>query len=195
MKATTASTGAPTALYQEVAERLRQRIFAHELTPGDWIGDSARVITKQQFIYYTKTKKGKIYGETTVLFNGYELRKNFKKGHFGLEISSTAQEAYEKDSAFWTSVRLEPLSRQQDLYARYQDSIALYMKSESYLDSMDRVLNKITWKKMLIFGQIFNDHKKERMWILPPITSMLQPVAFGGARLKLAAATVASGKS
>ena len=27
---------APTALYQEVAERLRQRIFAHELTPGDW---------------------------------------------------------------------------------------------------------------------------------------------------------------
>jgi DNA-binding GntR family transcriptional regulator len=25
---------APTALYQEVAERLRQRIFAHELTPG-----------------------------------------------------------------------------------------------------------------------------------------------------------------
>ena len=26
------------------------------------------------------------------------------------------------------------------------------------------------------------------MWILPPITSMLQPVAFGGARLKLAAA-------
>ena len=28
---------APTALYQEVAERLRQRIFAHELTPGTWI--------------------------------------------------------------------------------------------------------------------------------------------------------------
>jgi DNA-binding GntR family transcriptional regulator len=30
---------APTALYQEVAERLRQRIFAHELTPGDWIDE------------------------------------------------------------------------------------------------------------------------------------------------------------
>ena len=70
----------------------------------------------------------------------------------------------------------------------YQDSIYRYMRSEAYLDSMDRVLNKITWKKMLIFGQIFNDHKKERMWILPPLTSMIQPVAFGGARLKLAAA-------
>lgn len=30
---------APTALYQEVAERLRQRIFTHELTPGDWIDE------------------------------------------------------------------------------------------------------------------------------------------------------------
>ncbi|MDX9944942.1 MAG: GntR family transcriptional regulator [Azonexus sp.] len=32
---------APTALYQEVAERLRQRIFAHELTPGMWIDEQA----------------------------------------------------------------------------------------------------------------------------------------------------------
>ena len=30
---------AQTALYQEVAERLRQRIYAHELAPGDWIDE------------------------------------------------------------------------------------------------------------------------------------------------------------
>ena len=30
---------APTALYQEVAERLRQRIYAHELQPGTWIDE------------------------------------------------------------------------------------------------------------------------------------------------------------
>lgn len=29
----------PTALYQEVAERLRQRIFSHELPPGSWIDE------------------------------------------------------------------------------------------------------------------------------------------------------------
>lgn len=152
------------------------------------IGDKARVIAREQFSYYTKTKKGKIYGETTVVFSDYQLKKDFSKGHFGLEISSTSQQAYEKDSSFWNSVRLEPLSRQQEMYARYQDSITRYMKSEAYLDSMDKVLNKITWKKMLIFGQIFNDHKKERMWILPPITTIIQPVAFGGTRLKLAGA-------
>lgn len=153
----------------------------------DKIGDSARVVTQQQFIYYTKTKKGKIYGETTVLFSDYELRKNFRKGHFGLEVSSTSQEAYERDSSFWKTVRKEPLSRQQELYTRYQDSMSRYRKSEIYLDSMDRMLNKVTWSKTLIFGQIFNDHKKERMWILPPVTTLIQPISFGGVRLKVAA--------
>ena len=32
---------APTALYQEVAERLRQRIYSHELPPGGWVDEQA----------------------------------------------------------------------------------------------------------------------------------------------------------
>lgn len=152
------------------------------------VGDTARMITRQQFTYYTKTRKGRLYGETTVRYSGYQLQRQFRKGHFGNEVSSTSQEAYERDSTFWNQVRTEPLSRQQELYARYKDSVYRYQRSEAYLDSMDRVLNKITWKKLLIFGQIFNDHRKERMWILPPITSLIQPVAFGGARLKVGGA-------
>lgn len=35
---------APTALYQEVAERLRQRIYAHELEPGSWIDEQALAV-------------------------------------------------------------------------------------------------------------------------------------------------------
>jgi hypothetical protein len=152
------------------------------------IDDKAWMISRQQFNYYSKAKGGRIYGETTAMYSNYELNKVFKKGHFGLEISSTSSEAYEKDSTFWNSVRKEPLSRQLELYARYQDSIYRYMRSEAYLDSMDRVLNKVTWKKMLIFGQIFNDHRKQEMWILPPLTSLIQPIAFGGPRLNLQAA-------
>lgn len=152
------------------------------------VGDSARMITRQQFNYYTKVKRGRRYGETIAVYSGYDLKKSFKKGHFGNEVSTTTQQAYEKDSLFWQQVRTEPLSVQQARYTRYQDSIYKYMRSESYLDSMDRILNRITWTKMLVFGQVFNDHKKERMWILPPITSLVQPIAFGGARLKVSGA-------
>ena len=37
----TAGRIAPVALYQEVAERLRQRIFSHELQPGTWVDEQA----------------------------------------------------------------------------------------------------------------------------------------------------------
>lgn len=154
---------------------------------GD-VGDSARMITRQQFNYYTKVKGGRRYGETIAVYSNYELQKKFRRGHFGNEVSTTSQQAYEKDSLFWQTVRTEPMNIQQAKYARYQDSIYQYIRSESYLDSMDRILNRITWSKMLIFGQTFNDHKKERMWILPPVTSVFQPIAFGGARVKLAGA-------
>ena len=40
----TASRIAPLALYQEVAERLRQRIFAHELKPGTWVDEQALAV-------------------------------------------------------------------------------------------------------------------------------------------------------
>ncbi|ATE61044.1 GntR family transcriptional regulator [Thauera sinica] len=36
-----ASRIAPLALYQEVAERLRERIFSHELQPGTWVDEQA----------------------------------------------------------------------------------------------------------------------------------------------------------
>ncbi len=37
----TTSRIAPIALYQEVAERLRQRIYSHDLAPGTWIDEQA----------------------------------------------------------------------------------------------------------------------------------------------------------
>ncbi|CAI08228.1 putative gntR-family transcriptional regulator [Aromatoleum aromaticum EbN1] len=36
-----ASRIAPLALYQEVAERLRQRIYSHDLAPGTWVDEQA----------------------------------------------------------------------------------------------------------------------------------------------------------
>ncbi|HWC53674.1 MAG TPA: DUF5686 and carboxypeptidase regulatory-like domain-containing protein [Chitinophagaceae bacterium] len=149
------------------------------------LNDSVWMMSRQQFNYYSKTKTGRNYGQTVAVYSNYELNKKFRRGYFGNEISSTSIKAYEKDSAFWNSVRMEPLSRQELLYSRYQDSMFTVMHSEAYLDSMDRMLNKITWKRMLIFGQIINDHKKQRTWILPPVTTVFLPFQFGGSRIAL----------
>ena len=152
------------------------------------LDDSLPVLTKQTFRYETNVKGGNRFGETMALYTDLKPGQSYGRKFFGDEVSRTDQEAYEKDSAFWVSVRSEPLTVQQQRYQVYQDSLQRIRESDAYLDSVDRVLNRITWPKALIFGQIFNNHRKERSWILPPITSLIQPISFGGTRIRFAGA-------
>jgi hypothetical protein len=149
------------------------------------LGDTLPVLGKQVFRYEAKVKGGKRYGETVAVYSDHKLGEVFGRSYFGDEVSRTDQQAYEKDSTFWEQVRGEPLSVQQRRYQLYQDSLQRIRQSEAYLDSVDRTLNRITWPKVLVFGQIFNNHRKERSWILPPITALVQPISFGGTRLRL----------
>jgi hypothetical protein len=149
------------------------------------IADTAWMITRQQFTYYSKSNKAKISGVTTATYKNFELHKHFDKKHFGTEISATAQEAYEKDSSFWQTNRTEPLTEKEVRFIHYKDSIYRARHSKAYLDSVDRVINKITWKKWFWSGQEFNNHEKERHWDIPPLPQLYQPLQFGGTRVMM----------
>ena len=150
-----------------------------------FVNSTAWMITRQQFTYYSKAGRNKVSGNTTVTYKDFVLNKIFDKKYFGVEVSATAQSAYERDSTFWQTTRTEPLTKKEIRFIRYKDSIYTATHTEAYLDSMDKVINKITLKKALISGQVFNDHEKERRWYVGPITSMYQPFQFGGSRIYL----------
>jgi hypothetical protein len=141
------------------------------------------VLTKQQFLYYSKAGKRKLSGETTVIYSDYQLKKVFPKKYFGTEISATAEEAYKKDSSFWQTVRTEPLTEKEILFIHYSDSLYRATHTRLYLDSIDALTNKITWKKITFIGQRFYNRSKERTWNLPPLITIYQPLAFGGSRI------------
>jgi hypothetical protein len=147
------------------------------------INDTAWMITRQQFTYYSKSNKAKKSGITIATYKNFELHKQFDKKHFGVEVSATAQEAYDKDSSFWQANRTEPLTEKEVRFIQYKDSIYRARHTKEYLDSLDRVTNKLTWKKWLWSGQEFNDHEKERHWSLPPLPGLYQPLQFGGTRI------------
>ncbi|MEO8415351.1 MAG: DUF5686 and carboxypeptidase regulatory-like domain-containing protein [Ginsengibacter sp.] len=150
-----------------------------------FVNNKAWMITRQHFSYYSKAGKKKVSGNTTVTYKEFELNKTFDKKYFGVEVSATAQSAYERDSVFWQTTRTEPLSKKELRYIRYTDSVYTATHTKDYLDSMDRVINKITWKKALLFGQVFSDHEKERTWYIEPLTALYQPFQFGGTRIYL----------
>ncbi len=149
-----------------------------------YVNNQAWMLTRQQFNYYSKSNKRKLSGQTLVTYHDFELNKNFPRRTFGLEISSTNQEAYEKDSLFWETVRTEPLTEREIRFIHYRDSIYRVTHTEAYLDSLERANNKVTWKKIGLFGQTFYDRKKEREWVIPPLISLYEPFQFGGGRIR-----------
>jgi hypothetical protein len=151
----------------------------------DFVNKKAWMITHQQFTYFSKSGKQKLSGTTIVDYKDFELNKTFGRKYFGVEVSATAHSAYERDSSFWQTIRTEPLTKKEIRYIRYKDSIYTATHTEIYLDSVDRVINKITPKKLLITGLTFNDHEKERRWYIGSLAQLYQPFQFGGTRISL----------
>ena len=152
-----------------------------------YMDNKAWMLTRQQFTY-TKKGKNQVYtGQTTATYTDFELNKQFSKRHFNAELSSTGEQAYEKDSFFWRSVRQQSLSETESSFVEQEERVLRYRKSEAYLDSVDRLVNKITWQKLGVFGQSYLDHHKERTWHFPPLVSLYKPFAFGGGRINVSA--------
>jgi hypothetical protein len=149
----------------------------------DFVNNQAWMMTRQQFTYGSKDRKNKYTGHTVASYSQFELNKTFDKRHFKNELSATAITAYQQDSIFWQTVRTPPLTANEARFVRYSDSLAAIARTESYLDSLDRKINKLTWMKMGFFGQSLNNHEKERTWHFTPLISLYRPFAYGGGRL------------
>jgi hypothetical protein len=152
-----------------------------------FVDNKAWMITRQQFTYYAKHRKGKLSGETIADYKDFEVNKSFPKRYFGTEVSATAQDAYEKDSSFWQKTRTEPLTTKEIRFIHYRDSVYRVTTSKSFLDSIDRRTNHITFKKLFVTGQTFYKREKGRTWSILPLTSIYQLFQFGGARLHFSA--------
>jgi hypothetical protein len=159
------------------------------------VDNQAWMITRQQFTYYSKSNRLKQSGHTAVSYSDFELNKHFDKKYFGTEIGSTGEEAYSKDSVFWQKSRAEPLTEKEIRLVRYNDSIYHLMLTKAYLDSLDRKINRITWKTLVITGQSFHNHDKETTLHLPSLPNIYQPFQFGGGRIGVNAAYAKKFKS
>ncbi len=175
-----------------VIEKLRLQFPKYHMPEYDFfevaqeyklINNEAWMLEEQAFNYNAKTRNGKVSGTTLVTYSNYGLLKKFGKGYFGTEVSGTAEEAYERDSTFWQSARTVPLTPKEVRYIQYRDSIYNATHTKTYLDSIDRITNQVTWKKISFTGQTFYNRELQRTWSLPPIVSLYQPFAFGGSRI------------
>lgn len=148
------------------------------------IDTQAWMLTQQVFNYHSHTKRRKASGTTTVSYRDYELHQSFDRKYFGPELSAAARDAYHRDSAFWNSVRTEPLSNQELRLIQYTDSVYVVTHSKAYLDSIDQKNNRVNWKNILYKGQTLSYHQRGVRYHFPAIASTVA-FGFGGLRTQL----------
>jgi len=149
----------------------------------EWVNNKAWMPIRQDFSYVTREGKGKLSGKTIAVYSDYVIDTTFSKRNFGVELSTTKLEAYERDSVFWEIVRKEPLTDEEIKFVHFRDSISSAQSSTVYLDSVDRSINKITIPKLIISGIENHDWRKERTMIFGTLPQIYRPFQFGGSRI------------
>lgn len=139
----------------------------------------------QRFFYATKFGKTTNRATTLVDYKQVTVVPSFPKNHFGLEVSKTTQEAYERDSAYWQQQRSQPLSSQETRFIHQADSIKRVHTSDKYLDSIEAEINKVTFKSVFLEGQGYRDRRNGVTLRFQPLWNLYQPWWPGGGRITL----------
>lgn len=146
--------------------------------------DSVYALKRMEFVYRVKEGRQMLDGRTVVYYTNYRYHEQFKKKFFRSELSSTALEAYERDSVFWVNRRLEPLTEKELAYIHKTDSIKAVQLQKHWQDSADREFNRITFKKVLFTGMAFYKRSQERYWSFQPLIFSYSPIFIAGPRLR-----------
>ncbi|WP_107038422.1 DUF5686 family protein [Brumimicrobium mesophilum] len=146
-------------------------------------GDSMSVLKNQFMSYNVEYKKEKFEGTTVVNYKNYDFNPQFKKGFFGNELAVTTEEAYERDSSYWSSSRLTPLTRKEQIFIRQRDSIENLFSKSNYLDSVDSVFNRVTFLKVLWFGIDHRNRAKKTQWTISSLAATMRPIYIAGPRI------------
>ena len=137
-------------------------------------------------VYHWKLKEGtdKKKGQTLVVQSKFEFDLNLGRRFFGDEVGSTKDDAYKKDSTFWDAIRPQPLSKTELAAVKAKEKLDILMSSKVYLDSIDKVFNRITFQKVLYQGIGHTNRAAKTNWNFAPLLGLIEPVAVGGFRVR-----------
>lgn len=152
----------------------------YKRTSDNWI-----VSDSMRFYYSAKFGKTTLSAVTQVDVKSRTINPPWKKNHFGLEISKTIDSAYQRDSAFWEKQRSTPLTINQAKAIALNDSLQRVYTSEKYLDSVEKSINTVNFKSLVLEGQGYKNRKKGLEMSFQPLWNIYQPWWPGGTRVSM----------
>jgi hypothetical protein len=131
-------------------------------------------VIKQQVIY----PAGKIFsfdffGNFVQVYDKFDIQPAFKKKFFNNTIIKFLDSSNKKTLTYWDSIRPIPLLTEEAKDYKKKDSLEQVRKDPKYLDSLDRIHNKVTFSRLFLTGQTFNNEKKKESLSIKPLIGSL----------------------
>ena len=126
----------------------------------------------------------KIAGFFNGVFSNYNLKPKFEPDFFGRETFKIENNATERDSSYWESVRPVPLTTEESNDYVRKDSLEEIHQSKAYLDSADLKSNRFKLRNLL-FGYTWRNSYKHTSISYPALYDGLQFNTVQGLALNL----------
>lgn len=150
-----------------------------EVAPGIFLP------VRREFMYTIRDGKFNIVGNTRVDHSDYVVNGILPPKLFNDEVKRYADDAFDKDSTYWTQNRTIALDEKEINYISEADSLAAYYQSPKYLNSIDSSFNHINIWSFLINGVGHRNRVRRTEWGVDPLIAQVVPFGVGGYRHKL----------
>jgi hypothetical protein len=115
------------------------------------------------------------FGSFANVYRNFNVAPSFDKKYFNNTILKYQEGSNKKSILYWDSIRPLPLTIEEKRDYIQKDSLEQLRKDPRYLDSLDRISNKIKVNDILLTGKTFNRQSKKQSYTIP---SLLAAVSF-----------------
>lgn len=157
-----------------------QIIHNYEMTE-----DNRWVLAREDYYYNTKMDGEWHYGSSIAIHSDYQLDVEFPKNFFRNEIRRVEDDARDKDSTYWESIRPLTLKEAEITFIHERDSINSYHQSKEYLLQQDSMYNEFKFWDPIIHGITYRRRSAQMSYYINPLISQVKPWGVGGYRHEL----------
>lgn len=112
-------------------------------------------------------------GNFTTLYSDYQLNIKHEKGTFDDTIIKYDSASNKRDETYWQLNRPLPLLKEEIDDYRKKDSLEKKRNDPAYLDSLDRIQNKLTFSGILLNGQTLIRRSKNMSFEYDPLLKVI----------------------
>ena len=118
------------------------------------------------------------YGSFVNIYSDFNIEPAFDSKFFNNTILKYTDSANMRPNDYWEKTRPVPLMADEEKDYKRKDSLELARKDPKYMDSLQKIRNKVTVANILLLGQSFQSERKKSSISFP---SLLELISFNPA--------------